>query len=398
MKFIEKEELLYLLYHLPISMSSPFISWYFFKLSGDFIGSGLITSIPFIAFIFSTAIFGRLSDRIGSRVLILIALSAQTISFLVYYIINEAWTFFFFYIGFNLIISAFVPAYNRYVSFQMKRDHGLVFGRLAMWASLGFFLGSVLTAILLIGQDNDFRPLFISAALFSFLALISSIFLDSDKDEKYSSNARKNKKFHLKETIKSLKESFSPIFFLLILIYMTQTSNSLYVGFFAIFIEHELVEAINWVAIINATATILGIGTTYLIGRLIAKGYPKKRILMLGLLVYLLLPTLTFIFSSETIIVFSLYSIPAYSTFFVVAPVLISEITDEEKRGFSMGLYSAFSYCGQATGTMMGAIFAHYSGIIRYNFAIASIVALSALLIGKIYFTEGLENDITKLN
>ena len=117
---------------------------------------------------------------------------------------------------------------------------------------------------------------------------------------------------------------------------------------------------------------------------------------MLGLLVYLLLPAFTFIFSSEAIIVFSLYSIPAYSTFFVVAPVLITEITDEDKRGFSMGLYSAFAYCGQATGTMMGAIFAHYSGIIKYNFGIASIVALFSLLIGKIFLRDGLEHDLVK--
>lgn len=393
MNFIEKEELLYLLFHLPMSMSSPFISWYFFRLSGDFIGSGLITSIPFIAFIFSTALFGKLSDKIGSKNLMLFALLAQTVSFLVYYIINDAWTFFFCYIGFNLIISAFVPAYNRYVSFQMKRDRGLVFGRLAMWASVGFFLGSVLTAFFLMGRETDFRPLFIIAALFSIVALISSMFLEKGKDERFSSNARGTEKFHLRGIIKSFRESLSPIIVLLILIFMIQTSSSLYLGFFAIFIEHELVEPISWVAIINAIATIIGIATTYLIGKLLSRGYPKKRILLLGLLIYFLLPALTFIFSSESIVVFSLYSIPAYSTFFVVAPVLISEITDEDKRGFSMGLYYASSYFGQATGTIAGAIFADYSGIIRYNFAIASIVALCALMVGKIFFSDSLEDN-----
>ncbi|MHA2052309.1 MAG: MFS transporter [Candidatus Hodarchaeales archaeon] len=400
MNFIEKEELLYLLYHLPISMSTPFISWYFFNLSGDFIGSGLIISIPFIAFIFSTTIFGRLSDRFGSKNLILIALFTQTISFLVYYLINEAWIFFFCYIGFNVIISAFVPAYNRYVTFHMNRDRGEVFGRLAMWASLGFFVGSVLTAILLVGRENDFRPLFIFAALFSLFAFSSSFFLDKGKDEIFSSNTRVDGHFQSKKSVRSLIESVSPIFVLLSLIYITQTSNSLYVGLFAIFIEHELGEPVNWVAIINAVATIIGIATTFLIGKLISKGYPKKRILMIGLIIYFLLPSLTFIFSNDSLIVFLLYSIPAYSTFFVVAPVIISEITDDDKRGFSMGLFSASMYFGQATGTLMGAIVADYTGIIRNNFLIGGFVAFSGLIIGRIFFKENSKKQfiVEKIN
>jgi MFS family permease len=382
-------------------MSSPFIAWYFFNLSGgDYWGAGLIVSIPYIVFIFSTAFFGRLSDIMGSKKVIILALLSQLTSFVVYFNISEPWVFFFIYIFFNVLISAFSPAYNRYVSFSKDIDQGEVFGRLASWASLGFFLGSVITALLLGNNGEDFRPLFLVAAAFSSLALISALFLTTEPNSG-SEIASKSSKIKLSSisTLKStLQPILKPIIVMLFLVLITQTTNSLYVGLFAIFIENELEQSVNWIAIINSTATIIGIVATFLVGKLLVRKFPKKHLINIGLWIYFLLPFLTFIFSNEPLLVFSLYSIPAYATFFVVAPVIISENTLETHRGFSMGLYSAFMFCGQAIGTLIGAYIASNTGLIRYNFALSAALAFIAIFIGLFFYKDFNSTDNEKMS
>jgi len=353
----------------------------------DFWGAGLIVSIPYICFILSTAFFGRLSDILGSKKVIISALFAQLTSFIVYFNISDSWIFFITYITFNILISAFNPAYNRYVSFNKNIDQGEVFGRLGSWASVGFFLGSVLTAILLGNNGESFRPLFLVAAIFSLLALTSAFFLDTEtKLESDIALTDSNAKIPSFTVIK-------PIFVIFILVLFTQTSNALYVGLFAIFIENDLGQSVNWVAIVNSTATIIGIAATYFIGQLLVRKFPKKHIITIGLLIYVLLPGLTFIFSSNYIVVFILYSIPAYAIFFVVIPVIISENTNDENRGFSMGLYSAFMFGGQAFGTLIGAYIASITGVIRFNFAFSAVLALIALFIGLFLYKETISTN-----
>jgi MFS family permease len=391
MAIISKSELVFLLYHLPVAMSSPFIAWYFFNLSGgDYWGAGLIVSIPYIVFIFSTAFFGRLSDILGSKKVIIMALIAQLTSFIVYFNISDAWIFFISYIFFNVLISAFGPAYNRYVSFSKDIDPGEVFGRLGSFGSLGFFLGSSSAALLLGLIGEDFRPLFLMAAIFSLLALTSTFFLNSERktDSDYAFSSSKTK-------IPSFA-SLKPLLIILVLVLLTQTTNALYVGFFAIFIENELGQSVNWIAIINALATVIGIATTFLIGKLLVRKFPKKHIINLGLFIYFALPFFTFIFSNEPLIVFSLYSIPTYAVFFVVAPVIIAENTLDENRGFSMGLYSSFMFCGQAIGTLSGAYFASISGVIRYNFALSAILATIAIFLGLFFYKDTLSKNHDK--
>lgn len=388
MAILYRSELVYLLYHLPVAMSSPFIAWYFFNLSGgDFWGAGLIVSIPFLFFIFSTTFFGRLSDILGSKRVIILALLAQLTSFIVYFNISSPWVFFMLYIAFNILISAFVPAYQRYVSFNKHIDPGEVFGRLGVFGSVGFFIGSVFTGLLLGENGESFRPLFLVAAAFSLLALTSALFLNAETKLE-SDKAFTSSKFGIPSFT-----TMKPIFVIFILVLLTQTSNSLYVGFFAIFIENELGQSVNWVAIVNSTATIIGIAATYFIGKLLARKFPKKHIIITGLLTYFLLPFLTFIFSSNPLIVFALYSIPSYAVFFVVVPVIIAENTIEDNRGFSMGIYSSFMFLGQAIGTLSGAFIASKTGIIRYNFALAAVIALIAVLIGLFFYKEIILTD-----
>lgn len=390
--FIKTEELLYALYHFPLAITSPFISLYYFDLSGgSFWGSGLIIAIPYLFLIFSSGFFGKLSDKIGSKNLVLVSLSFLMLSFLSYYVIDENHLLFFLaYIGFNIMISAFTPAFNRVVSFQEAKKRANTFGKLGMWASAGFLCGSLLTAGII--DYLEFRVLFLLAAAFAFVTFLVALRLNDNysttnniTDQTTSSNLnmiKNEKKFNF----------LKPIMILLLIVLFTNVTNSLYFGFFAIFVEKELGLERSSIALVNTLATLIGVFTTYAVGRL-AERYRKKNLILIALAFYFLLPFCTFLLSNSinslnSHLILLLYSIPLYSVLFVIVPVFIAENTPESRRGQAMGLYTSSQYLGMTLGTVAGAYLATINGIIRPNFFASSIIAIFSILIGIFLFKE----------
>lgn len=381
------EDLLFALFHLPIAITTPFISWYFFRLSGgDFIGSGLIIAIPYIFLIFSVSIFGRLSDRIGSKNLVLTSLGFLSLSYLSYYIIHDnSLLFFLAYIGFNLIISAFTPAFNRLISFYDEKERAGKFGKLGMMASAGFLIGSIV-ASLFINTRETYRNMFIIAAITAFFAFLLALklkevtLIDSDALSGTSS-INSTTRFNFR-----IDPSMRPVFILLILLTLSQIANSVFISFFAIFVQDELFESINIVAVVNSIATLLGIFVTYMVGKTVNK-YNKKHLVLLALVLYTIVPFLTYIVNNKAFTL-SIYCIPIYAIFFVLIPVFISENTYEFRRGQAMGFYSSFQYVGLAVGTLIGAFFASNTGIVRPNLLVGACVGFLSIILCIVFFKE----------
>ncbi|MHA2248337.1 MAG: MFS transporter [Candidatus Hodarchaeales archaeon] len=386
------EELLYALFHLPIAITSPFISWYFFRLSGgNFIGSGLIIAIPYIFQIFSSGIFGRLSDIswIGSKNLVLTSLVFLFFSYLSYYIIHDnSLLFFLAYIGFNLIISAFTPAFNRLISFYDEKERAEKFGKLGMMASVGFLIGSIV-ASLFINTRETYRNMFIIAAVTAFLAFLLAFKLKEVSLFDSNSSSKATTTISTSRFSFQINSSMKPVFILLVLFTLTQIANSVFASFFAIFVEGELNESINWVGIVNSVATLLGIFATFIVGKIV-KNYKRKYLVLFALGLYTIVPFITYI-TNNTVLILALYSIPVYAIFFVVVPVFISENTLESQRGQAMGFYSSFTYLGLAIGTLSGAFLAYFTGYIRPNFFLGACVGFLAFLLGYLFFKDPLK-------
>ena len=380
------EDLVYTFYHIPMAIVAPFISWYYFSLSGgEWVGTGLIVAIPYVTLIFSTRYFGILSDRVGSKKLIKFSLIALTLSYLIYfYIPDNAFLFFLANISLNLLVSAFIPSFNWHVSFQNQISKTKSFGNLATFASIGFLSGSFMASILI--SDLGFRNLFLFACVFSFITLILSFRLNENPLNQeiilHPNSSCSNQSSHLHKSI----------YILLILVILTQMVNGLFVGFFAIFVESELNYGITWVAILNTIATLFGAFSTFILGRL-ADRTSRKKLFLIGTIIYTSLPLVSYIFSNPITpelfpITLYLYAIPLYSIFFVLTPVYISENSSNNQRGRIMGMYSSSQYIGQTTGVMIGAFFASINGLIRPNFLLASVVGTISILICAILFQE----------
>ncbi len=387
---LRTEDLVYTLYYIPMAIVAPFISWYYFGLSkGEWIGTGLIIAIPYVTLIFSTRFFGALSDRIGSKKLINFSLITLSISYIIYFFIeNNAFLFFLLYIGFNLLISAFMPSFNRHVSFQEGISRSESFGNLGTFASVGFLVGSFMTAILI--ESVGFRALFLLASLFSLIGLIFSTKLVEYKESSRGISLDINEVSASSSS--DSKYSLKSIYILLILVVLTQMANSLLAGFFAIFVVSELAYSIGWIALLNTLATLFGAIAALLIGRQ-ADRISRKLMLLVASFLYTLFPIITYIFSDPLTpwtfpLALAIYAFPLYAIFFVLIPVFISENTPNSHRGTIMGLYTSSQYLGQAIGIMLGAYLASINGIIRPNFLLSTFIGMVAIIICLIFFKE----------
>jgi len=378
MRLLTKEELLYGLYHLPVAISAPFISWYFYILSGgDYLGAGMILAIVNFFLIFSSSFFGWLSDIFGSKNLVSISLLVLSLSYIVYYLIeSNPWQFFITYICFTFITSAFIPSFNRLISFQDQSTRSKSFGRLGMWASIGFLTGSVLSALLL--GILGFRSMLLIAAFISIVPFLFSFAL-SDSYLRKSKIGRPSLHFLSPKNLKSVFRS--PILILLIVVTIINASNSLYMNFFAIFVEFELFLPINSVAIMNAIATILGVFATYFIGWLNDILTSRKGLVAIAALLYSLLPFFSFFLMKYPIIILLSYCIPVYSILFVTVPIIISEKTIGGIRGRSMGNYNSAQYLGLAIGAVMGSFLATVNNKIHPNFLVAALIGFIGFFI-----------------
>ncbi|MHA1215556.1 MAG: MFS transporter [Candidatus Hodarchaeales archaeon] len=385
MYLLSKEELLYGLFHVPMAISSPFISWYFFTMSGgDYIGSGLIITIPYLFLISSTSFLGWLSDRIGSKNLIMASLFTLFISYIVYALIeNDPLIFFICYIIFNIITSAFIPAFNRLVSFVDPVTRSKMFGRLGMWASLGFLFGSFITWVLL--DTIGFRSMLIIASVISLIGFFFSTTLPRPGNEL---GIEPNKRSFSTFSPKNVYSLNKIVIIMLVLVIITQMSNSVVLSFFAIFVENELHQTIGSVAIVNTIATIAGALSTYSIGHINSRLLTKRPLFLFAGVLYTILPLISFVSIEYPIIILLIYTIPLYSIYFVTVPSFLSENSKDSARGEIMGYFGSSQYIGLAAGTLIGAFMASINNAIRPNFLIASFIGFLGLLIAFFYFKD----------
>ncbi|UCE14363.1 MAG: MFS transporter [Candidatus Heimdallarchaeota archaeon] len=393
------EELIYALYHFPLALTAPFISWYFFfgLSERDYLGSGLIIAIPYFFLIFSTGIFGRISDKIGSKNLVLISLAALSVSFLCYFIIQEKILFFLLYIGFNIVISAFIPAFNRLMSFYSEEIRAEKFGRLGMTASAGFFIGSIFASWVFMQNPSGnvtetFRFMFPIAMIIAFFTFVLATKLrDVVPFQSQEEDSLDVQIISLPEnnTQLDIKASMKPVFVLLVIVTLINISSSSYTNFFTIFVQDELKQDISFIAVANSIATLFGVLATYLVGK-IANMFEKKYFISIATVVYTLFPLSIYIFRDPSFI-FLVYCLPFYSILFVIAPIVISENSVETERGRAMGLYVGSQYAGLMIGTLGGAVLASITSLVSYNFLVGTFIGFLGIMISVFLYNGSFE-------
>jgi MFS family permease len=150
-----------MVFNIPWGLVQPFISPYFFELTqGDYYLTGLLNGIPFITMVVSVFFFGWVVDKIGSKIVMILAFIFFIILLITLLLIADPYFFFLDYIVINGLLACFSPAVLKYAS--------LVKTEINIFGALGQFpLVTLLDPIL-----GEYCMIFMVWEFCTFLALV----------------------------------------------------------------------------------------------------------------------------------------------------------------------------------------------------------------------------------
>ena len=343
---------------------------------------GILTAIYPITLVFTAPFWGRISDRIGPRALIIFGLSGFVLMQVGIAFSSSLMMLYAARITGSLLSSFLVPVINAHIAditSEAQRTKALAWSGTAV--SVGVIMGPGLSGYL-IGSDLHIRlakihwlierfslPFLVLALLGASVMIITLLYLKNEKRKPIRQKSRKPMQLFPKGKWKSLK-------YLLIISLVLQVGITLFETVFALFIKD------------SAGFSVTFIGTSLLVcglvmalfqpavarwGTLIIKD-PKKQMALGMLLAGMVLPAFAVIQVKWMILVLiGLFGLGSS----LVVPNLLASISkkDPEASGWAFGMQSSFSGIGQMLGPLAG------TALYTINAQIPFILAGALLLI-----------------
>ncbi len=359
----------YLLFITPII---PLISA---ELNLSYFEVGLIASV----FAFANGVFqfpiSFLGDYLGKwRTILVTSLMVQSIPVFFYGFAPDFMTLLFLVFLSGLGCSAYHPPAVSLLTREMPNQRGL---------SMAYFAGGGEVGSILTPWIVSTIAVYFSWRIASHLAIFPSIimaviifilFKDSKRDERPMKQAAL-------ATFWSLTKN-KPLMLLLLVSTFRITGFRGLMTFLPLLLAQQFnyeVQAIGWIL---SMYFIIGIITTFVVGKSSDKGEKTKYILYLTFLCSMAMGTISFV-SSSTIILFPIFLIGSFLT---PVPSLVlavgTELVDEEKRASAIGLIYAVNEMGSMISPIVGGVMAElfnlqfsfllYSGF----FLVASCIAI----------------------
>ncbi len=370
----------------------------FFTVFLDLLGFGiLIPLLPFVAtdygassfevgmlmavyslaqFIFAP-IWGRLSDHIGRRPIMVLSLAGSVVGYLMFaYSTTLIWLF----ISRILsgVASANISTANAIVADVMppeKRTKGM--GLVGAAIGLGFVFGPALAG-LFVGQDDYTLPFLIAAGL-SALDLVLVIFLLPETRKVTGADVPGRRRFSIKLLRDAMQAPFIPSLLIISLFYYTAFSAM--ESTFALFVFSEF----GWSARVNGlvlfcVGLVLAFVQGGLVGR-VAKWLGDFTVLAYGLgglTAGLFLMCLSY---SPTLFLAAVFILAVAAGFATPSMTsLISQLSSDDFQGGMLGLHQSMASMGRILGPLVGTwafdALGHHS-----PFAISAGIVLAAFLL-----------------
>jgi multidrug resistance protein len=308
----------------------------------------LIASFSLAQFIFGP-IWGRFSDEIGRKPIILISLVGNVIAYIMFGLANSM-TMLFVSRIFAGICAGNISAAQAYMAdISTPKERAKSMGLIGMAFSLGFVLGPFLGGVL--SKYGYSFPGFFAAGL-SFLALIYASLRLVESLDKTGLKQQPRRKFNISNLIDALTHpniGILLIMFLVLMVAISSIYSTLALFFFKNFGFSDQMNgmALGYIGFISAIVQ----GT---IG-MVTKNFSEKRILIIGNLLavfgIVLIPFASNI--SLLLMILFLYSVGlGWSQ--TLIPTIISQFVEPEEQGGTLGLNQSLGSLGRVFGPIWG--------------------------------------------
>jgi multidrug resistance protein len=329
-------------------------------------------------------LWGRLSDRVGRRPVLLITIFGQVIAYVIMAFAENLWVLGFARLATGLLAGNFsaAVAYVTDITPPEKRAKGM--GMVGGAVSLGFMVGPAIGG-LLGGQGPDGASMFLpslAAAAVSFVALIGVFFLLKESHSPEKQAESKEHQAEIGGRLSSIKHVLSRPFLAQMVLMgfiaffvmaMFETIMPLWsaarfdwgpqqVGF--IFMYLGLIVVAVQIGLVGRLTPILGEGRLLMIA---LASYSA------GLVIMSLAPSWHWMIAGIT------FTGAAGALFNTVAVTWVSRHAGEQERGTVIGVYQSFVYLGRAIGPT-------FSGLLFQTMGVNSPLLLGAAVLVPCFF------------
>ncbi|MDD3654640.1 MAG: MFS transporter [Desulfotomaculaceae bacterium] len=331
-----------------------------------------MASYSVMQFIFAP-FWGRLSDRIGRRPVLLIGLGGYGITFILFGFVSELWMMFGIRILSGIISSATLPTAMAYIADTTagaERSKGM--GILGAAMGLGMIVGPALGGWL--GQDNFALPFWVAGGLAVLNLPFAMYFLPESLREPGHNTSSGRAGLNL-AVVKN------PLFILFLLGFIMNFTMSMFEGTFALFAADRVGFGPRELGILFAVLGVVGVIIQGgLIGRLVKK-FGDVKLIRAGLLIAAA-GMLLILMAPDVIMLFITTAIFNIGTTLLgpTSSSLVSKNTSGG-QGEALGIMQSFGSFGRIFGPMAGGALYDLHINVPYSLG-AAILLLMVLLAG----------------
>jgi MFS transporter, DHA1 family, tetracycline resistance protein len=344
----------------------------------------VIASFSFAQFIFSS-IWGRLSDEIGRKPVIIISMSGNILAYLLF-----AWSHNLFLLFVSRLLAgacagsiSAAQAYMSDVSSHKERAKSMAL--IGMAFSLGFVLGPFIGGVL---SKHGYELPGYFAAFLSLAALISTIIWLKESLDKTKVKQQVKRKFNLSNLADALKHPNIGI--LLIMYTLLITAISILYSILALFLYKNFGFSEQSNGYVFAFIGFIGAIAQGTIG-LMTKKFPERKILLWGNLLAAIGITLLAFSSNILMLVFFLAFYALGSGIGqTIIPSLISQSVEPEEQGGTLGLNQSLGSLARVLGPILGGLIFETFGH-TFPFIIAGLIVFIVFVMS--FYTRKIYNE-----
>jgi multidrug resistance protein len=331
----------------------PILPFYAEQMGASATHLGLLFSVYSVMQFFFAPAWGRLSDRIGRKPVIVTGLAGFSLSFLLFGLSTELWMLYAARILGGALSSAALPTVMAYVADTSDDAHrGGAMGRISAAMGLGITFGPVLGGFL--GEVGPSFPFFFAAGTGALVCLFAGTFLPESVTEsaRSAAKARPARRLGLGALGQAL---LGPIGFVLVLAFLSNFASSNLQGTFALYSEAQFGAGKSELGILfGAMGIAMAAAQGFLIGPLIRR-WGEQRTIQLGLFCngigYV---GFLFAVSVWTMLPNMLLMGLGFAAMMPSVNSWVSKRGDPEQQGLNMGIVNAFSSLGRVFGPIAG--------------------------------------------
>ncbi|OGF54579.1 MAG: hypothetical protein A2Z21_06780, partial [Candidatus Fraserbacteria bacterium RBG_16_55_9] len=336
----------------------------------------LFASFSLMQFLFSP-LWGRYSDRIGRRPVLLIGLLGMAISFVLIGVAQALWTLFAARILGGVLSSSVLPAAMAYVADSTgPEQRGQAMGLMGAAMGLGMIFGPAIGGFL--GAFSPAMPFFVAAALTLLVAVFAAFFLPESLRSPARQEAVTRPQGHRPPS--AYRELFhalhGPVGLLLMLGFLSTMALASLFGIFALFAQARFGFGESEMgAVFVALGIISALGQGVLVGWMINR-WAEERVIQVSLILSGLgFLGLTLAYDLASLI--GLTTLLGLGTSLLGAPLtsLISQRTPPDQQGTIMGVFNSYQSLGRIVGPLLGGVVFDLWGP-EYPFIMAGVVFL----------------------